>query len=322
MTGFRRRLLAAAVVFAATTTGAVAQPAPMTLGTASVGGTYFVYGEALADLLSDRAGVKVVPRQTQGPNQNVILVDEKKIELGMVTTGVALQAVQGDAAWTKGRKYENIRALFPMYDTPLQCVSLKASGIAGFRQLEGKTVGTGPKAGTTGTYFPLIFDALGMKVMTRNGQSADMGNQLSDGIIDAFCYGAGVPIPIFSQLDRDKEVVFFTWGDDEIAAIRGKLPEFTASLIPKGTYRQQTADQKAIGLFNFAIAHKDMTGDLAYAITRTALENTARLAKAHPAGRETIAANAGRNSFLPFHPGAVRYYKEKGVKPDPATLPK
>lgn len=321
MTGFRRSLLAAALVFA-TTTGAMAQPAPLTLGTASMGGTYFVYGEALADLLSDRAGVKVVSRQTQGPNQNVILVDEKKIELGMVTTGVALQALQGDAAWTKGRKYENIRALFPMYDTPFQCVALKKSGITDFRQLEGKTVGTGPKAGTTGTYFPLIFDALGMKAMTRNGQSADMGDQLSDGIIDAFCYGAGVPIPVFSQLDRDKEVVFFTLGDADIATVRGKLPEFSAALVPKGAYRQQTADQKTIGLYNFAIAHRDMTDDLAYAITRTALENAARLAKSHPAGRETIAANAGRNSFLAFHPGAVRYYKEKGVKLDPAALPK
>ena len=321
MTGFRRSLLAAALVFAATT-GATAQPAPLTLGTASMGGTYFVYGEALADLLSDRAGVKVVSRQTQGPNQNVILVDEKKIELGMVTTGVALQALQGDAAWTKGRKYENIRALFPMYDTPFQCVALTKSGITDFRQLEGKTVGTGPKAGTTGTYFPLIFDALGMKAMTRNGQSADMGDQLSDGIIDAFCYGAGVPIPVFSQLDRDKEVVFFTLGDADIATVRGKLPEFSAALVPKGAYRQQTADQKTIGLYNFAIAHRDMTDDLAYAITRTALENAARLAKSHPAGRETIAANAGRNSFLAFHPGAVRYYKEKGVKLDPAALPK
>ena len=65
-----------------------------------------------------------------------------------------------------------------------------------------------------------------------------------------------------------------------------------------------------------------MSDDLAYAITKAVLENSARLAKGHPAGKETIAANASRNSFLPFHPGAVRYYKEKGVKLDPATLPK
>jgi TRAP transporter TAXI family solute receptor len=321
MSGFRRGLLAAAIAFAATTP-AFAQPAPIALGTASLGGTYYVYGGALADLLSERAGIKVTPRQTQGPNQNVILIDDRKIELGMTTMGVALQAMQGSAAWTKGKKYESIRALFPMYDTPLQCVSLRKSGITGFRQLDGKTVGTGPKAGTTGTYFPLIFDATGMKVMVRNGQSAEMGNQLSDGILDAFCYGAGVPVPVFNQLDSEKEVAFFTFSDDDIATIRARFPEFTASLIPKAAYRQQPAEQKTIGLYNFAIAHKDMSDDLAYAVTKAVLENSARLAKSHPAGKDTIAANASRNSFLPFHPGAVRYYKEKGIKLDPATLPK
>jgi len=230
--------------------------------------------------------------------------------------------LQGSATWTKGRKFENIRALFPMYDTPLQCMALKKSGITSFRQLEGKTVGAGPKAGTAGTYFPLIFEALGMKADIRYGQGGELGNQLDDGIVDAFCFGAGTPIPIFSQLDAEKDVAFFTWTDPDIAAIRGKIAEFSGSTIAKRTYRQQTADQKTIGLYNFAIAHKDMPDDMAYAVTKVVLENSARLAKGHPAARETIAANAVRNSFLPFHPGAVRYYKEKGVKLDPATLPK
>lgn len=326
MSGFHRGLIAAAIAFAAATsavtTAAVAQPVAMTLGTASVGGTYVVYGGVIADLLADKAGIQVTPRQTQGPNQNVILVDEKKIELGMTTMGVALQALQGSAAWTKGRKFENIRALFPMYDTPLQCMALKKSGITGFRQLEGKVVGAGPKAGTAGTYFPLIFEALGMTAMIRYGQGGELGNQLDDGIVDAFCFGAGTPVPIFSQLDREKDVVFFTWTDADIAAIRGKITEFSASTIAKRTYRQQAADQKTVGLYNFALAHKDMADNVAYAITKTVLENNARLVKGHPAARETIAANATRNAFLPFHPGAVRYYKEKGVKLDPATLPK
>lgn len=326
MSGFHRGLLAAVIAVAATTfavpISAVAQPAAMTLGTASVGGTYFVYGGLVADLLTDKAGIQVAPRQTQGPNQNVILVDEKKMDLGMTTMGVALQAVQGSAAWTKGKKYENIRALFPMYDTPLQCVALRKSGITSFRQLDGKTVGTGPKAGTPGTYFPLIFDALGMKTMVRNGQGADMGHQLDDGILDAFCFGAGPPVPIFSQLANEKDVVFFTWTDADIATIRGKMMEFSPSLIPKGTYRQQAADQKTVGLYNFAFAHKDLSDSAAYTITKTVLENNARLAKGHPAAKETIAANATRNAFLPFHPGAVRYYMERGVKIDPAALPK
>jgi TRAP transporter TAXI family solute receptor len=321
MIGLHRGLLAVAISFAATTS-ASAQPATMTLGTAAVGGTYLVYGGVVADLLTDKAGLKVSARETQGPPQNVILVDEKKIELGMTTMGVALQALNGSAAWTKGKKFENIRALFPMYDTPMQCVALKKSGITDFRQLEGKTVGTGPKAGTAGTYYPLIFDVLGMKTMVRNGPGDDMANQVGDGILDAFCFGAGTPVPAFSKLDREKEVVFFTLASADITAIRSKFAEFTEALIPKGIYRQQAADEKTIGLYNFALAHKDMADDTAYLITKTVLENNVRLVKGHPAARETIAANATRNAFLPFHPGAVRYYKEKGITLDPATLPK
>ena len=300
---------------------AFAQPA-LTLGTASVGGTYYVYGETVAKVLSEKSKLQVVAQQTQGPNQNIVMVDEKKLELGMVTMGVALQGVQGTGPWTKGRKYENIRALFPMYEMTLQCLALKKTGITSFKQLEGKTVGTGPKAGTPGTYFPLIFDALGMKVMARNGQSADMGIQMGDGVVDAFCFGAGLPIPIFSELDASQQLNFFTWTDDEIARIRKALPEFSESKIPRGFYKQQAEDQKTVGLFNFAIANKDMGDDVAYLVTKTILENNSAMVRGHPAAKETIAANAARNSFLPFHPGAVRYYREKGIKLDPGALPK
>lgn len=320
MIGLRRALLAAALVVVSPF-AALAQPQPLTLGTASVGGTYYVYGGIVASLLNDKAGLKVTTQQTQGPNQNVIMIDEGKLALGMTTMGVALQALQGSAPWTKGKKYDSIRALFPMYDTPMQCVALKKSGITSFRQLDGKTVGTGPKAGTAGTYFPLIFDVLGMKVTARNGQSGEVGNQLNDGLIDAFCFGAGIPVPIFTQLDAEQPVNFFTWTPEEIALIRARMPEFTEATIPKGLYKQQAADQKTIGLFNFAIAGKDMPEATAYTITKTILENNPAMLRAHAAAKESIAANATRNTILTFHPGAVRYYKEKGIKLDPATLP-
>lgn len=316
----RRGLIAAAITLTAAT--ALAQPKTMTLGTASVGGTYFVYGGVVAKILTDKTGIQVSTQQTQGPNQNVILVEDGKIELGMTTMGIALQAWTGTGDWTKGKKYEAIRALFPMYDTPLQCVALKKSGITSFKQLDGKTVGVGPRAGTPGTYLPLIFDALGMKATIRNGQGADMGSQLGDGILDAFCFGAGLPIPIFSQLDAEKEVVFFTWTDAERDAIRKKMPEFSETVIPKGTYKSMAADQKTIGLYNFAIANKSMSDDVAYLVTKTILENNAAMMQGHAAASETIAANAKANTFLPFHPGAVRYYKEKGIQLPAATMPK
>ncbi|CAN5703372.1 TAXI family TRAP transporter solute-binding subunit [soil metagenome] len=319
--GAVRHIMIIAAITVIGTVSAFAQ-STLTLGTASGGGTYNVYGDAVAKLLTEKARIQVVPQQTQGPNQNMMMVDEQKLELGMVTMGVALQGLKGMAAWTKGKKYDNVRALYPMYDTPMQCVSLKKSGITSFRQLDGKTVGIGPKAGTAGTYFPLIFDVLDMKVQMRNAQSVDSANQLGDGVIDAYCFGAGIPVPAFSALDAGQPVNFYTWTDAELATIRKSYPEFTETRIPKGIYKQQTEDQKTIGLFNFAIANREMRDDVAYIITKTVLENNAPLLRAHAAAKETVVANATRNEFLPFHPGAVRYYKEKGIKLDPATIPK
>lgn len=304
--------------------GALAQPKPnpswprtLTLGTASVGGTYFVYGQVWASLVNEKAGTNISTQQTQGPNQNIILADSKQIDFGMTTMGVALQAWEGKGEWTKGQKYQNIRATFPMYDTPFHFIALEKSGIKSVRDLAGKKSGIGPRAGTCGTYFPLFFKTLGIDTTIRNGQASDMSANLQDGLIDAFPFCAGVPIAAFSELETTNKVRFFTFTPDELKKLKDALPELSDSTIPKGTYKQQTEDQKTVGVFNFGIANKDVPEDLVYAVTKAVLENNPQMVKGHAAAKETLLENWNRNTFLPFHPGAIRYFKEKGI-----TVPK
>src|SRR5262245_57700356 len=157
---------------------AVAQNKSVTLGTASTGGTYFVYGGVLASLLTNKGiGLTVSTQQTQGPNQNIVLLSDKKVELGMTTMGVAFHAWEGTPdGWTKGKKYQEIRALFPMYDTPFHFVALSKSGLKSVADLKGKTVGVGPRAGTCGTYFPLMFKSLKINTTIQYGQASDMAS--------------------------------------------------------------------------------------------------------------------------------------------------
>ena len=307
---------------AALATHVTAQPKGMTLGTASQGGTYFIYGGVVASLLTEKLGTNVSTQQTQGPNQNVQLIEAGQIELGMTTMGVALQAWEGTGDWTKGKKHNNIRALFPMYDTPFQCIALKKSGVTKLTDLNGKTIGLGPKAGTPGTYYPLMMEALNIKVTSRFGQANDMAGQLGDGIIDAFCFAAGLPIASFTQIETSAESVFFTFTDEQIATLKQKMPELSDAVIPKATYKSQTADQKTVGLYNFGIASKDLPNDVAYNIVKAVLENNPRMVAGHSAAKETIIDNVGRNAFLPFHPGAVKYYQEKGIKLNDKVMPK
>ena len=312
----RYSLIAATVAALGLAAPAAAQNKSVTLGTASTGGTYFVYGGVVASLLTNKnIGLTVSTQQTQGPNQNVVLVSEKKVELGMTTMGIAFHAYTGTKdGWTKGKKYDQIRALFPMYDTPFHFITLKKNNLTKVADLKGKTVGVGPKAGTCGTYFPLMFKALKVDVNVQFGGASDMGNRMSDGLIAAFPFCAGLPIAIYSELDASKEVAYFTFNDAELALIKKAIPELSDSVIPKGTYKSQKEDHKTVGLYNFFIVHKDFDAETAYKITKAVLENNAELVKGHAAGVETLAKNWDKNTFMPFHPGAVKYFAEKGIK--------
>jgi TRAP transporter TAXI family solute receptor len=325
------KLLRVAVIAATgllMTAGVLAQPKPnpnwsktLTLGTASVGGTFFVYGQVWATLVNEKLGTSISTQQTQGPNQNIILTDSKQIDFGMTTMGVALQAWEGKGEWTKGQQYRNIRAMFPMYDTPFHFVALEKSSIKSVSDLNGKISGVGPRAGTCGTYFPLFFKVLGINTTVRNGQASDMAANLQDGLIDSFPFCAGVPIAAYSELETTNKVRFFTFTDDEIRKIKAALPEMSDSLIPKGTYKQQTEDHKTIGLFNYAIAHKDVPEDLVYGVVKSVLENNPQMVKGHAAAKETVLKNWDRNGFLPLHPGAIRYLKEKGINVPKQLIP-
>lgn len=315
---------AAALTALSVSTTAVAQdktgwPQGITLGTASVGGVYFVYGGVAANLMSQKAGINVSTQQTQGPNQNMILVNGKNIELGMVTMGVAINGWKG-TGWANGKQYKDVRAMFPMYDTPFSCVASERSGIKSFADLNGKNVGVGPRAGTPGTYFPLIFKALDIKVTVRNGGASDMASQLGDGLIDAFCFAAGNPIPAFSEIEAQRPVTFFAFTPEEIAKVRQAIPEVAVTVIPAGTYRTQKADMNTVGLFNFAVAHKDLPDSLVYELTKAIMENNAEMVQGHAAAKESLPANAVKNDFLTFHPGAVKYFKEKGIALNPGAL--
>jgi TRAP transporter TAXI family solute receptor len=326
--GFTRRDLlsgAAALAVAGAAASVRAQgrdpswPRSLTLGTASVGGTYAVYGQAWASLVGDKIGVPISTQQTQGPNQNILLLQNKEIDLGMTTMGVALQAWNGEGDWTRGTKMRDIRALFPMYDTPFQIVTLKKSGITSVQQLAGKRVGVGPRAGTPGTYYPLMFQALGVPVTIRNGQGSDMASQLADGLIDAYAFAAGLPVASFSEIEATNPVNFFTFTADEIEKLRKAFPEFSPAVIPAGTYRTQSDSQQTVGLFNFAVAHRELPESLAFAVVKAVHENQDAMIRGHAAAKESVPENVIKNTFLPFHAGAARYYKERGLS-IPASL--
>jgi TRAP transporter TAXI family solute receptor len=233
--------------------------------------------------------------------------------MGLVTMGPAYDAWNGKSELAPGLEHKDVRALFPMYQTPFQVIALKSSGITSVSDLAGKRVSVGPAGGTPGTYWPQFMAALGVEANISNAGAADAAGQLTDGLIDAFAFAAGVPISAFAELAAQQDVVMFGFTPEEQAKVLEAFPAMAPLTIAAGTYAGHDYDQPTVALWNFAVAHKDMPDTLAYEITKLALDNPDRMVQIHAAAKETLLENWDKNTFMPFHPGAVKYLEEKGI---------
>ena len=316
-TGFHKTLLSsltAAALLAAP--GAFANddwPEALTIGTGSQGGTYFGYGSGFATMITEATKVSASVEITGGPVQNVTLVETGEHNMGFVTMGPAYEAWIGQSALMPGVEHKTVRALFPMYQTPLQAAVLASSGIESLSDLEGKRVAVGPRGGTSATYWPRFFEAAGLNVTFSYAGGSDSAGQLKDGLVDAFVYAAGLPTGAYAQLAVENDVKFLGLTEAEMETMLKAVPAMSPFTIPANTYEDQPEDLQSVSLWNFAIAGEAMPESLAYEITKLAMENNERMKQNHAAAKETLPEHWDKNSFMPFHPGAVRYFEEKGA---------
>ena len=289
-------------------------PDSFSVGTASQGGTYFVYGAGWANMVSEALNVPGSTEVTGGPVQNAALVQSGDLDMAMVTMGPAFDAINGKSALAPGLKHDKIRALFPMYKTGFHAVTLKSSGITSFADIpDGSVVGVGPAGGTPGTYWPRILTDMGKSVEFRNGGAADLAGQLQDGLIDVYTWAGGLPYPAFSQLDAQADVVYFGFSADEQTKVVDTQP-VSAFTIPSGTYPSLNEDQLSVSMWNFAIGHADLSESFVYAVVDTVMSNNPKMLEVHKAALETLPENFDKNTFIPWHPGAVRWFREKGFE--------
>jgi TRAP transporter TAXI family solute receptor len=288
-------------------------PSSVTIGTGSQGGTYFGYGSGFGAMISEALGINAGAEITGGPVQNVTLVETGEHQLGFVTLGPADEARKGESPLMPGVPHENVRALFPMYQTPLQAAVLASSDIKSFQDLkDGKRVGVGPAGGTSATYWTRFFEGTDSGVVISNAGGSDTAGQLKDGLIDAFVYAAGLPTGAYAQLAVENDVRFLSMDDDTLRTMMEIVPAMQPFLIPADTYEDQPEGLQTVSLWNFAIAHKDMPESLAYEITKLAMENHERMVQNHAAAKETLPENVVKNTVIPFHPGAIRWFRENG----------
>jgi hypothetical protein len=302
----------------AAASSARAQPSSagsLVLATAGSGSAFLAFGKAVAPVIGKHANLAVEIRETKGSNENAVLVSRGEVPFATLNMGPGFDAWHGRGPFA-GDGLRGMRAVVPMYETPFHAAALKRSRIASLRDLDGKRVGVGPANGPGEVFFKGLADALGIRATVVTGTPDELADKVASGEIDAFWYGSGLPSPPFRKLAEGGEAVIFGFKPDEAEAFRKAFAYFAPYEIKAETYEGQRDPLQSLAVWNFLVAHEGVSADIVHAVAKALLDDRAEVTAAFPAASAMTAQNVSANTFMPFHPGAVRYYREAGV-----TLP-
>jgi hypothetical protein len=289
----------------------------ISIATGAIGGIYHVLGGGMAKLLREKLdGIDVTAETTNASVDNMRLVGTKQAEIGLGTSVAVVQGVNGDGPF-KGTKY-SVAGLANIYPQYLWAVTVEGTGIKTLADLKGKRVSTSnPGSGSELDALNILKAAgLGLGDIKRERLPPQQAAEaLKDRRIDALLHTAGQRQPAWEDIaNTPGTTIKFL---ETSASVPGLQKDWGNSVyfgltLPKGTYKGQDAEVAMAGGGNSMFVRSDLSDDLVYRITKILMDNLDELAKVHPEARN-IKLDAAPNTPVPLHPGAARYYKEKGL---------
>lgn len=294
----------------------VAGRTAVTLGTATPGGGFPVYGQAVAETINEiDASLDVQPRHTKGSTENVPLLEAGSLDLALVQGEVAHEALAGI-----GRAPANLRVLAAMYSTPGMFVVRADTPYRAIEDLRGRPVAFGARGSGLVILARYVLDGLGLD-RDRDFQAVLL-DKAGDGpamVMDgraAALWGGGIGWPGFTAVARGPQGARFLVPDpDGIHRIQRKHPFLKLMVVPASSYPGQTAELHSVGSWSFVMARPTLPDEVAYRLARALHRGEAALGGRLPQARETTAANTVAAVARPelLHPGVRRYLVETGL---------
>jgi uncharacterized protein len=304
-----------AILFTIGAVGAVQAADNLVLATGGTAGTYYPFGGAMAKIWNSKVKDMNVTAQTSGASgENVRLINKKEVELALVQSDTLDFAFNAKEAFKEPLKGMSVIAT--LYPEIVQVVVAAGSPIKTFADLKGKKVGVGAPGSGTEANFRQLLDAYGMKKEDVNMQYlsfSESAEAFKDKHIDAFIVTAGIPNAGIMDVSTQNEIRILDIPSDVAGKMTQKYPFLAGVKVPANTYKGQAADVSTVAVNAVLIAGNQLKDDMVYNLTKALLENQAELASAHAKGKELNAQYAVQGVSIPFHPGAVKYYKEKGL---------
>jgi uncharacterized protein len=290
----------------------------LAIATGGTGGVYYPLGGGLAALMSKYLpGVEATAEVTTASVDNMKLLHANRVALVFTLPDTAWDAYQGHLKGLSDKVA--VRALAALYSNFMHIVALEGSGIKSVADLKGKRVSTGAPGSGTEVKGLRVMEAYGiapkdLKSQDRLGATESAG-ALKDRKLDAFFWDGGLPTAAVLDLGATPGLrIHLIPHADAVPKMVGKFgPLYFVGTIPKGTYGGMEADVQVAAATNLLAVHERMDENLAYQITKLLHERTADLVAVHAAAKEINLKNAVVGSPIPFHAGALRFYKEKGI---------
>ena len=284
----------------------------LTFTTGGTGGVYYAYGTVLAQYITNNTDLSINAVAGNGSMDNIDKLDMNVYQLGFVQNDVAYYADQGIRLF-EGDAVTSFSALAALYTEAVQLVTCDPE-IKSVSDLKGKKVSVGTNG--SGVYFNAM-DFLAAYDMTEDDISPqylnfnDSAESLKDGKIDAAFVVAGIPTGSVMDLSTANKVYLVGLDDEHIEKLIGISSAYSRYIIPAGTYNMDE-DVITVGMKATIIANEQVTDEQAYTIVKTIFENKEEITNAHAKGADLdieFASVCG----LPYHPGAAKYFEEKGI---------
>ena len=291
--------------------------ARLSIATGGTGGVYYVYGGALARLISDSVpGDEATAEVTSASIDNLKFLRDSKADIAFTLADTLKDASQGKGAF-EGRPID-LRALAVLYTNVTHVVTKKSSGIAVLTDLKGKVVSMGSAGSGTETIADRTLNAAGLDpgqdIRRENLSAQASADALKDGKIDAFFWSGGLPTAAVLDLAISAPITIL-----ETAGVLSKLQrEYGETLyrpisIPPSTYKSIESEVHTFGVSNVLVVPANFDEQRAYLIVKAMFEKKATLAAAHAEARHLSVETAVAGSPVPFHPGASKYYNERSA---------
>lgn len=285
------------------------------LATGGTAGTYYPYGGAMAKIWNSKIpGMNVTAQATGASVENVRLMNKDEVELALVQSDTIDFAFHAKEAFKE--RLTKMAVVAVLYPELIHIVVRGDLDIKSFSGLRGKRIGVGAPGSGTEANFRQLLDAHRMSkedVSTQYLSFAESADQFKDKRIDAFMVTGGVPTAAIMDVAALREIKILPIEDTMISILTARYPFLSAAVIPANSYKGVTTDVKTVAVNAVLIAHPKLSESVVYDLTKALFENQAELAAAHAKGKVLSLRGAATGVSIPLHPGAAKYYKEKGV---------